>query len=265
MGPSATIEPMQPADTLRFTLDDRIGDAEVGPARVPLALLRQFQSDVGDFLVGSNRDVDPNQAMVAVEEGSLALVVSGLLTAISLWNDVTRLQDASGLGRIDPRRAEVVERWQAAARKHPRRRYTLADRNGVTALRVDRDSDFRNQSAGAWVAVEKYLRGQVTDLGGTNKANVHLKLDSGKVLTIASSQRLLAEEERNRLYKPATLRIAAEENLETGELRNLVLRSFEDPPAAWDEMEFNELVRRGTEAWAEVPEDWLESLRSGQG
>ncbi|HLM54388.1 MAG TPA: hypothetical protein VK325_12560 [Pseudoxanthomonas sp.] len=259
------MERMQPADTLRFALDDRIDDAKVGPSRVPMALLRQFQNDVADFLAGSNKEVDPNQTMVAIEEGSLAFVVGGLLAATSLWNDVARLQNSASLGLIDPWRAEVVERWQAAARKHPHRRYTLADRNGATAVRVDRESDFRNQSTAVWVAVEKYLRGQVTDLGGTNKPNVHLKLDSGKVLTIASSQKLLADEERNRLYKPATLRIAAEENLETGELRNLVLRSFENPQGAWDEAQFEELVRRGTEAWADVSDDWLESLRSGRG
>jgi protein-L-isoaspartate O-methyltransferase len=116
----------------------------------------------------------------------------------------------------------------------------------------------------AWVPVEKYLSGQITDLGGTTKANVHLKLDSGRVLTIASSQQLLAEEKQNRLYKPATLRVMAEEHLDTGELRNLVLKSFEDARAVWDEAQFNEMVRRGTAAWKDVPDDWLETLRSGR-
>lgn len=256
---------MQPADTLRFILDDRIDDAKVAPSRVPLGLLKQFQKDVTEFLAGSNREVDPNQAMVAIEEGSIAFAVSGLLAAISLWNDVTRLQGSADVGLIDPKRAEVVERWQAAARKHPHRRYALADRSGKTAFSVNRESDFRNQSVAAWMPVEKYLSGLIMDLGGTNKPNVHLKLASGRVLTIASSQKLLADEERNRLYKPATLRVAAEEHLDTGELRNLALKSFEDPHATWDEAQFDEMVRRGTAAWKDVPDSWLESLRSGEG
>ncbi len=256
---------MQPADTLRFVLDDRIEDAQVGPSRVPLGLLKQFQQDVAEFLAGSNKEVDPQQAMVSVQEGSLVFAVSGLLVATSLWHDVSQLQCSEDIARIDAKRAEVIERWQAAVRRHPHRRYALADREGVAAVRVDRESDFRNQSVTAWVPVGKYLSGQITDLGGTTKANVHLKLGSGRVLTIASSQQLLAAEKQNRLYKPATLRVMAEEHLDTGELRNLVLQSFEDARAVWDEAQFDDMVRRGTAAWKDVPDDWLETLRSGRG
>lgn len=264
-GKSHYNRPMQPADTLRFALNDRIDDAEVTPSRVPLALLAQFQKDVTEFLSGSSRDIDPHQVMVSIEEGSLALVASGLLAATGLWNDVERLQHPARLGEVDPKRAAVVERWQAAARKHPHRRYTLANHDGVVSLRVDADSDYRDQSLAAWVPVKKYLHGQITDLGGTSKANVHLKLDTGKVLTIASSQQLLADEERNRLYKATTVRVSAEENLHTGELRNLALLGFHDSPAQWDEAAFQELVRKGTHAWDNVPDDWVEQLRGGHG
>ncbi|TAL95797.1 MAG: hypothetical protein EPN69_05165 [Rhodanobacter sp.] len=255
---------MQPANTLRFALNDRIEDAEVGPAHVPLALLGQFQKDVGEFLAGSGKDIDPNQVMIAIAEGSLVLVASGLLAAAHLWADVGQLQNPAQLGLIDPRRAAVVERWQAAARKNPHRRYTLADQNGTNFVRVDAHSDYRDQTAAVWVEVKKYLHGQITDLGGTSKANVHLRLDNGKVLIIASSQKLLGDEERNRLYKPAVLRISAEENLHNGELRNLTLLGFEDTPSTWDEAAFGELVRKGTQTWVDIPDDWLENLRSGQ-
>lgn len=256
---------MQPADTLRFALNDRIDDAEVGPARVPLAVLGQFQKDVAEFLAGSRKDVDPNQVMVAVENGSLALVASGLLAATGLWSDIAKLHDPLGFGLVDVKRAAVVERWQIAARKNPGRRYTLATRDRTVLVHVDADSDYRDETAAAWVPVKKYLRGQITDLGGANKANVHVKLDSGDTVIIASSQQLLADEERNRLYKPAVLQVSAEENLDTGELRNPTLVGFKDPLSTWDEAAFEEMVRKGTQAWADTPDDWLENLRSGQG
>lgn len=256
---------MQPANILRFALNDRIDDAEVGPAHVPLALLGQFQNDVGEFLAGSGRDVNLNQVMVAIEEGSLALVASSLMAASNLWANVETLRNPAQLGLIDPKRAAVVERWQTAARKHPHRRYTLANQGGAAIIRVDADSDFRNHTAAAWVEVKKYLHGQITDMGGTSKANVHLKLDNGKVLTIASTQKLLGDDERNRLYKPAVLRISAEENLHNGELRNLTLLGFEDQQAIWDEAAFGEMVRKGTQTWPDVPDDWLGNMRSGHG
>jgi hypothetical protein len=169
------------------------------------------------------------------------------------------------LGLIDSKRAAVVERWQAATRKNPHRGYSLADQSGKLKVRVDNNTDFRNQIEAVWVPVEKYLQGLVTDLGGTSKPNIHLKLDDGKMLIVAANRQQLADEEKNRLYKPALLRVSAEENLKTGELRNLNLLSFETPQPVWDEAEFNEMVRKGTQVWANVPDNWLEELRSGRG
>lgn len=254
---------METADSLRFAVSDRIQDAEVGPKHVPLALLGQFQEEVEDFLRGSNKDVDTSQVMVSIEEGSLAIVVTGLLAASGLWNDMAQLDNSAALGLIDPKRAAVMERWQAAARKNPHRSYRLADTGGKLTVRVDSKTDFRNQVEAVWVPVEKYLLGTVVDWGGKTSPNVHLDLGSGRTVKIASTQKLLADEKENRLYKQALLHIGAEENLKTGDLRNLNLLGFEEHRPTWDEAEFDMLVQKGTRAWADTPDDWLENLRSG--
>lgn len=256
---------MEPTDILRFSLNDRINNAEVGPAHVPLALLGEFQRDVSDFLRGSNKEIDPAEVPVSIESGSLVIAASGLLAATSLWIDVAQLQHPAALGLIDPKRAAVLEHWQAAARKYPHRSYRVADKDGRWAVQVSADSDFRNQIEAIWVAVEKYVEGTVVDWGGANKANVHMRVQGGKVLTIAASQQLLADEELNRLYRPALLRVSAEENLKTGDLRNLNLLAFEADRPGWNETAFNKLVEKGTQAWADVSDDWLEDLRSGNG
>ncbi len=254
---------METADSLRFALSDRIQNAEVGPKHVPLALLGQFEEDVENFLRGSNREVDTSQVIVSIEEGSLAIVATGLQSASGLWNDLAQLDNPSALGLIDRKRAEVVERWQSAARKNPHRSYRLADAGGKLSVRVDAKTDFRNQVQAVWVPVEKYVKGTIVDWGGKTSPNVHLDLGNGKTLQIASTQQLLADEKENRLYKQAVLHIGAEQNLETGELRNHSLLGFEVHRPTWDEAEFDKLVQKGTQAWAEVPDDWLESQRSG--
>jgi hypothetical protein len=260
-----TISPMKPADTLRLALSDRINDAEVGPQYVPLALLGEFQRDVSEFLRGSSKEIDPAEVPISIEQGSLVFVANGLLAATSLWADVAQLQNPSALGLIDPKRAAVVERWQVAARNHPERSYHLADKGKTLTVRVDARSDFRNQIESIWVGVEKYVEGTVVDWGGASKANVHVRIRDGKVLIIAASQQLLADEERNRLYRPALLRVSAKENLKTGELRDLNLLSFEADRSGWDEAAFNKLVQKGTQAWGDTPDNWLDELRSGNG
>lgn len=260
-----TISSMNSLNELRFAISDRINDVEVGPKHVPLSLLGDFQKDVSEFLRGSARDVDPSELLVAVEDGSLALVVSGLLAATTLWSDLDRLKSPDALGFIDPKRAAVVERWQIAARQYPHRTYRVADTSARVSLSVNASTDFRRVEE-VWVAIEKYIHGRVVDWGGKTKANVHLEMDDGTVLKVAAAQNLLAQEEQNRLYRPALLHIAAEENLLTGAIRNPSLLAFEAHRPAYDEAEFQEMVQRGTTAWSDVPNstDWLEDLRGGR-
>lgn len=260
-----TIHPMEPLNELRFAVQDRINNVEVGPKHVPLSVLGDFQKDVAEFLRGSAREVDTNEVFVSVEAGSLVLAVTGLLAATTLWSDLDRLKSSDSLNTIDPKRAAVVERWQAMARQNANRVYRVAAQSGAVSLTVNASSDFRRVEE-VWVAVEKYVRGRVVDWGGKTKANVHLEMDDGTVLKVAATQDLLAREEQNRLYRSALLSIVAEENLLTGALRNLSLLAFEPHEPTYDEAELQTLVQRGTAAWADVPDasSWLEDLRGGQ-
>lgn len=256
---------MEPINELRFAVSDRINDVEVGLKHVPLALLSEFQKDVSDFLKGSERDVDPAQVLVSVEEGSLAFVASGLIAATTLWGDIEHLKSPDSLNLIDARRAAVVERWQAAARMNPTRSYLVVDRAAKVGFSVDSKSSYRRVEE-VWVHVEKYLHGKVVDLGGKTKANVHLELDGGASVKVAASHDLLAKDEYNRLYRSALLHVTAEENLFTGELRNLRLLAFEEHQPSYDEDEFKRMVERGTQAWSNIPDSaaWVESLRGGK-
>jgi hypothetical protein len=256
---------MNPINELRFAVSDRINDVEVGPKHVPLALLGEFQKDVSDFLKGTGREVDPAQVQVSVEDGSLALVASGLLAATSLWVDLEHLKSPDSLSLIDAKRAAVVERWQASARQNPQRSYLVADRAAQVGFSVNSASDYRRVEQ-VWVHVEKYLHGRIVDWGGKTKANVHLELENGKTLMVESSQNLIAQEERNLVYHTALLHVTAEENLLTGALRNVRLLAFEAHQPSYDEDEFNRMVAKGTQAWANVPDSaaWVDNLRGGK-
>jgi len=255
---------MEQPDTLHFALQDSIDDAEINPSRIPLALLGQFRADVEDFLKGSGKEVDPTKVLVSIEQGSFSLVATVEKTsAPGLWNDVAQLQDPSTLGSVDPKRAAVVARWQEATRRNPHRSYGLTDKKNNLTIRVHSGSDFYNRDEGVWIEVEKYLQGTVIDAGGSTNPNIHLRVGNDKLI-VASSQKLLEDEEKNLLYRSALLHVSAEENLKTGELRNYKLLSIENYQPVWDEAEFNILVEKGTQAWKDVPDDWLEEMRGGR-
>lgn len=255
---------MEPLNALRFAVSDRINDAEVGLKHVPLSLLGEFQKDVTEFLRGTSRDIDPSEVLVSMEDGSLALVATGLMAATTLWADLARLETQDALSRIDPKRAAVIERWQASSRQNPHRVYRVADVDERLNWLISHETSFRKVED-PWVAVEKYVHGRIVDWGGKIRVNVHLEMDDGTVLKISATQDLLAREEKNRLYRPALLHIAAEENLLTGMIRHPRLLSFESHQPVYDEAEFDAMVRRGTVAWSGVSDvtAWLEGLRNG--
>ncbi len=255
---------MEPSNELRFAVSDRIQDVEVTPAHVPLALLGEFQKDVSEFLRGSKRDVDTMQVQVAIEEGSFALVVTGLLSALSLWTDLGRIQSPDALSQLDLKRAGVIERWQALARQNPNRRYVVQTANKTPLFAVDKSTNY-HLTDDAWVNVEKYLHGKIVDWGGKTKANVHLELENGKSVLVETPQNLIAQEKNNLVYRMALLHVTAEENLISGELRNLRLLAFEHHQPSYDDDAFKLMVERGTRAWAGIEEAslWLDNLRGG--
>jgi hypothetical protein len=253
---------MEPKNSLTLAVSDRLNDVDVGPSHIPLALLGEFQKDVAEFLRGASKDVDPAKVIVSIEPGSLALVATGLLAASGLWKDLDYLEHTHSIAQIDSKRAKVIMRWQAAARANPDRKYRLADSTGDTVLSVTADSDF-HRSDDVWVHAEKYLFGLIVDMGGTANPNIHIKIDDGRTLTVWASQDQLSESEKNRMYREELLHVSAQENLLTGELRNMRLIAFQSYKPRFDEAEFDEMVARGTRAWSDVDDNWLESFRNG--
>ncbi len=252
---------MIPIDELRLAINDRINNDEVSPSHVSLALLGEFQKDVSEFIRGSSNSIDSSNIIVSIESGSLAFLAKGLLTAAALWADLETLKNTNLLSSIDPKRAYVIEKWQDSAQKNPHRHYYVSDKSNTLFFSINSDSNF-HISDDIWVQVEKYLYGTITNMGGKNKANIHLDLENGETLPpIATTQNFLAQGEQNRLYRNSLVHIVAEENLRTGKLRNLTLLSFEDHKPVYDEKEFKLMVEKGTKAWSEVPSSWLEDLR----
>lgn len=256
---------MEPVDSIRFELDDRIGDTGISPARVPYSMLVDFQKEVGDFLKGSGRDVDLGQVEVAIETGSLAFVPKGLLAATTLWADMSLVGQLGFMDQIDPKRAEIIEKWQVAAEKNSSRHYAILNGERNSIIRVDAKSSFKRQQEEKWAAVEKYIFGQVVDIGGAGKANVHLKLDDGQTLVVEATQEMLKRDDKNRLYKNSMLHITAEENLVSGKMRNHRLIEFVTYEPRYNDEVFRQMVEKGTRAWSDVsdPASWIENLRGG--
>jgi hypothetical protein len=244
-----------------------MADASAGydasPQRVRLAALVEFTRDVGQFLAGERKEVDIEALDVAVVAGSVAIQTAPILAAPSLFRDLNALLASPVLDSLDTRRRNVVERWQKAARKAGGISYHITAPFLDRAVLVNSSSDFRADDADQWASVERYVRGEILDLGGATRPNAHVKLPDGRTLTVSAARELLAAEERNRLYKPTMLRIRAQYNVLTQELRNAELIEFVEYTPRFDAEAFERMTRRGAERWKDVPDAsaWVQELR----
>lgn len=253
------------AQRITVALIDHSGGFEATPERVRLGDLADFSADVATFLRGEDKDVDTKTLEVAVRKGSLAIETVPLPFAPGLFRDLSALLDGELLDNLDAKRREVMERWQKAARQTRQLAYRISAPFLDRPIVVNAESDYHADDADQWVQVERYIRGEIQDLGGATKANAHVKLPDGRTLKVTAERDVLRDDTVNRLYKLAMLRIKAEYNVLTRDLRNARLVEFVEYAPTVDEEELARMTRRGANAWKDVGDAtaWVDELRGG--
>ncbi len=250
-----------------FYLNGKVGGVDLSPRTISLSRFNEFNRQVEAFLAGSQREL-LNETHVEVGDGSYRLRVI-LVTAVALAveADLIALAREDSLGELDPKRAEVVAKWQDLAHGNDGLEVGIRpDRKDLPTVRLTGRTNFRIGEVIPWVTVEKYLFGMIENMGGVQKANVHLRLrDTGQTVIVNTSQDRLRDQPENRLYRETLLRVRAEQHFKTGQLRNIHLVSFEDYAPSFNEDEFNRFTSEGVLAWRDVPDatEWVRRQRGG--
>lgn len=251
------------SEQIEFALEGKIDGVAIRPRTIGLSQFNEFNQQVETFIAGRER-LKLDEVHVTVDEGSYLLrVFLPLAVAASVGADLRVLAREDVLGEIDAKRAEVVQKWQARAKANPDQVYEVRPKaEELPRVRIARETDYRVGAVIPWVTVEKYLFGQVLDMGGAQRANVHLRLDkTGEIVRIGSQQDYLKGNDR--LYHKALLHVRAEQHFRTGDLRNIQLISFVDYEPVLDEEALDRFADEGAEAWADVPDAaaWVRELR----
>lgn len=250
------------AQRIQVVLHDVSAGYEVSPERVPLSLLRAFVKDVDDLLRGDAGELDTSELQVAVVKGSLGILTAPTANA-ALLQDLQRLAASELIDAVNARRRAVVERWQKLAHGTKKLRFEIAAAFLSKSIVISAETDYRADDADQWVRVERYVRGEIKDMGGHKYVNAHIRLPDGKTLVVDADRNVLRDEKINRLYKPAMVRIVAEYNVATREYRRARLLEFVEHDARIDEKGLERLLQRGAKAWEGVPDAgaWVDELR----
>jgi hypothetical protein len=252
---------------IEFVMHGKVDGVEITPRTIGLSQFNEFNQQVEAFIAGG-RKLKLDQVRVEIDWGSYLLRTHLPADVFSgLEQDLKLMEREDVLGELDVKRSEVLQKWQARAKANPELNYEVRPKDeSLPKVRINRATDYRVGEVAPWVAVEKYLFGQVVDMGGAQKANVHLKLEGpGKTLLVETSQGYLRDQVENRLYHKALLHVRAEQHNRTGDLRKVQLISFVDYHPAYSEEALNAFAAKGAEAWADVADaaEWVRSLRGG--
>jgi hypothetical protein len=252
------------AQSVTISLHDVSRGFEVSPERVPLAVLSDFSRDVEELLRGDGKQLDTDKLEVAVIKGSLAIQTQPL-SAIDFAQDIARLLQSQLIDGLHTKRREVIARWQKLAKTNRAISFKIAAGWLAQPVIISADSDFRSDDADQWVRVERYMLGEIYDLGGKQVVNAHMLLPDGKTIKVETTKDTIRGDKLNRLYKPAMVRIKAEYNVLTREYRNAQLLEFVEHDSKLDEQAMARLTERGAVAWKDVPNasQWVDDLRGG--
>lgn len=253
---------------LEFSLDDVIGGHPLTRETVDMPTLRGFLEEVETLIKGDLPGASLADSRVRIESGSVRLIalVAHLLAA-DMRADMAKLEQTGDLDAIQPKRAQVIEKWQTRARRSPSRIYLITGLAGTGGIQVSKSTQFQHGGENAWVSVEKHLTGKVVDLGGKQDPNVHLVLaDTGESVRVGATEEQLGTEKENQLYKLVNLRVQGEQHLRTKAFRNLRLIQFLPQATEVDEQALASLWEKGRKAWKDVQSaaGWVEALRGNQ-
>lgn len=250
---------------ITLSLDNLTDGRRISPDEVRLGDLARFSEDVKTFLQGDGKEVDAHNILVSIEHGSLALSTPPIPVdmAPKLFSDLKSLGQIDIIDRLDSKRQAVIDRWQKSARGVTGLIYKIATPFLQRPVVISANSDYRFDDSDAWVRVERYITGEVQDLGGSRRPNAHLKLPNGKTLKVVTDRELLRDDKHNRLYKNAVLRVRAEYNIHTGDLRDARLIGFVEYSQDIDEDALERMKERGAKAWkgVESASSWVDDLR----
>jgi hypothetical protein len=131
---------------------------------------------------------------------------------------------------------------------------------------ISKDSSLKREERVQWVAVERYLVGEITDWGGSQTSNVHLRpRNSRETLIVDATTNQIRTQRDNLVYHKAIVHVKAKQNPKTGELKDYKLIELQAYQPDVTDARLQELFDRGAKAWASVTDGaaWVDELRGG--
>ncbi len=209
---------------------------------------------------------------VALKEGSAIISLDvDSATAVQAHALLGQLNSDHDLGLLNSKQVEAIEGIQKfVSEGNFVLHFGMFDAI-APGLRLDRETEWSNPED-IWIDEELYVQGEIVDVGGKTKSNIHIDTEEFGTLTVAADKLTLSEDDKNRLYKRHQLRILIKRNLNTGEFKKgsaklIEFIDFDDGQEETAEEYLDRLIAEAKPYMDKIedPEKWLKNVRGYEG
>lgn len=259
---------MESPGSLYIKIDGKVNGEPLTPRNYDVREIMDMLPIALDILFGADKKSRP-QVVYSIEEGSVKHVfVTALQVTLSAASVLEQAQEAGSLHNVDSVRAQAVEKLQSLAAKKGRTYEVGANSTNLKPLKITPTTTFKAPAvARHWYETEVYLYGQLVDMGGAQKSNIHLLTDDRGLITLPCNKEYVESIDYNPVYKMCSIRAIGKQDALTDEVDFDSLKVVEISPhnrSFYNPDYIDSLSRQATENWlGEIadPEKWLKELR----
>lgn len=248
---------------IEFIVRGKIGDADISLSNISLSLLDSFTKDISELL-NSIPELKKEEVVVSIEESSLKIKTLLALIALNTFQvDFETLNATNNLDSINNKRSNIIEEWIRKTKSYDNLEFEV--RIGDDKIyKFNSNTNYNRNQPELWVESEIYIYGEVTDLGGASKSNIHIKQENGNTIVVNCTKDDLSNEKENKIYHNVALHVSAKQNIATGEIKDANFIQFIEYNPVLDEKQLSELNEKGRKAWEDIVDhvDWIRKLRS---
>jgi len=255
---------MEKTGYIEIKITGRKGTIELSPETFDIREIRSLLENVENLLFPGEKRDRPTISF-QLSEGSVRNLFTTTLQYVIGFNAILgQIGQTGSIDFLDIPTAKVIEVFQDTAIKSDYVFSISTSMVSTNELSLTKSTKFyRTESI--WVDAEFYFYGTITNMGGKDKANIHLLTDDLGTLFIQTPKKDIERIENNPLYKTFGIRAFGKQHSATGEIDRSSLKFGEIVmyKPKFDKEYLKSLRHKASKNWIDVtdPDAWIREIR----
>lgn len=257
---------MEKTGNIEIRISGKKGNISVTPDNYDIKEIRTVLDQIENLIFPLEKKERPIISY-QISEGSVKHIFKTSIQYIIGFNALLgQIIQTQNIDFLDYPTAAAIEHFQSLAVKNDYEILISTSIENTYSIKIDRSTNlFLTQPL--WLNAEFYFYGKITNMGGKDKANIHLVTEDLGTLIIQTPKEEIEKIENNPLYKTFGVRAIGGQHSETGEIDKSSLTFLELIPyqPKYDHSYLTKLRERASENWLINinPDKWLSDLRGG--